>query len=90
MENKTTRQVIKSKMRHGIQGELKVKNYTQKEAIKEMRMAAKKQGFMLKRSGEFSRWYFVDIKTKEVIFFNKDFWVCYENCINELIRGELK
>ncbi len=67
-----------------------MQNYTQAEALKDIRKTAKKNGLTFKKmntrlEGAYL-WKFVNRKTGEDILWNCQFWTAYENCQNGYIE----
>ena len=65
-------------------------NYTQKEAIKEIRLEAKKNGMTFKRQNAAingrQAYMFVNRLTGAKVIENCTFWSAYENCQNGYVE----
>ena len=65
-------------------------NYTQKEAIKEIRSIAKANGMTFRRQNatinNFQAYKFINRETGETVISNCTFWSAYANCMSGYVQ----
>lgn len=73
------------------QGEEKMRNYTQKEAAKEIRKIARENGMTFKKQNAYingqQAYMFTNRRTGEKVITNCTFWSAYENCMNGYVES---